>query len=103
MALEAVGSNPATHPRYLEGDKFSIDFSTSPSSSGLGLGIFDPATGVRLPLGTHKKASELPIPEAFLFAPKPGVAKHPKSGENFNPPLRSQPARPECRGLVGDE
>lgn len=41
--LVVGGSSPLAHPFLC----------LSPSSSGLGLGIFDPATGVRLPLGTQ--------------------------------------------------
>ena len=51
----------------------------SPSSSGLGLGIFDPATGVRLPLGTLKP---FPSGKALTFYCKEANIKFAASGKN---------------------
>lgn len=58
MALAVAGSSPVTHPHEIamvgrtDAHRHSTH-SLSPSSSGPGLRVFDPATGVRLPLGTQ--------------------------------------------------
>ena len=51
VALEVTGSSPVTHPSCL---RRKLKFFFSPSSSGLGLRVFIPATGVRVPLGRPK-------------------------------------------------
>ncbi len=94
VALGVVGSNPIAHPSAC----------ASPSSRGLGLGIFDPATGVRIPLGTQRKNGKtrrgcLPFCVLGLCpAPNdPAVSDSPKQSRAHGTAFCQQRADCACR------